>query len=395
MHLHRHPAPPWDGYTVKQSFFLFSFILYVLIFLFLCLTVEQDITTVFLATFPIILSIVLFSFVASLHPRRRMMVLATIVTPIFASLFFVTLIISHISARVNSMDSGNVLVWQLLSSFILLILSWLFVEHSTKSKIPELKKVNSEDSSPTAHSNHQIASQPPIFYNQIVQQYAQAARAHAQRATQLQSELASAQTALSTANLSNAKEHQYRQQITALEQKLNIEKMASQDAIARNSEYEKHIKNLQAIVDRLKDKLEVSDKNFTTRLRGIEDKAKAINFVIGRVYSDKNGGSARIREGLNIDRALYNAFSEMSADISAENKKKLISVLEAISKKLASLELAENKIFKISPRAKLTRDVHGKDTVLEVLAKNDTDPVLDYFVEAKEICSNMLAYLRK
>ena len=427
MHLHRQPAPPWDGYTVKQSYFLCAFVLYVLIFLFLSLAVEPDATTVFLATFPIILSVVLYSLVSSVHPRRRLMLLATLVTPIFSTLFFVALVMSRISVDVNAMDAASVIIWQLLTSFMLLIFSWLFVTHSSKNKYSELQKPH-EIPTPTnenamyrqtnmQHNNQNAAqreqilkalqypyaqsnsarnrNQSPIYYDQIVSQYAKAAREHAQYATQLQSELATAQATLSTTKLSAAKEDEYRSKIAALEQKLAHEKSVAQDATTRNSDYETHIKNLQSIVDRLKDKLDVSDKNFTTRLRGVEDKAKAINFVIGRVYSDKNGGNVQIREKLNIDRALYNAFSEMSSDVSVENKKKLITVLEAISKKLITLELPESELFRLPPRTKLVRSANMKDTILEVLAKNDTDPVLDYFVEAKEICSNMLQYLRK
>jgi hypothetical protein len=59
--------------------------------------------------------------------------------------------------------------------------------------------------------------------------------------------------------------------------------------------------------------LEVNEHNFSTSLRTIEDKCKAINSVIGRVYSDKKGGSKETRDKLSIARDLYNSFSEILA----------------------------------------------------------------------------------
>ena len=60
--------------------------------------------------------------------------------------------------------------------------------------------------------------------------------------------------------------------------------------------------------------LPIASKPMSVTIRGIEDKCKAINFVIGRVYSAKRGGSKEIREMIGIPKELYNEFSELVQD---------------------------------------------------------------------------------
>lgn len=421
MQVHKMVPPRWDGYTLSHTYYYIAYIAYLVIFVFLSAAIEPDALIVFLATFPILLSISMYSVLASLHPRRRLMLIATIFIPFFSSMFFVILYTSKVSSQVNMMDVSTVVVWQLIVSTVLLILSWLFVEHTSKSAHvaharaqhghphPAQQHINHLQHTHTQNNNisEEVAqvfaptnpsskfSSPNPYYQQMVAEYAHAAQAHANRAMQLEEELNTARVAMSASSNIKSKEAEYKSQINALESELKAEKSAATQSLEKNAAYEKHISQLKTVVDKLKDKLEVSETNFTSRLRGIEDKAKAINFVIGRVYGDRNGGNATIRSKLNIDRELYNAFSEMSGDVSPENKKKLIDVLLAIQQKIINLELPEKKLFSLPKRAKLIRDVNGNDTILVVLSKNDSDPVVDYYVEAKEICQNMLEYLRK
>jgi len=162
------------------------------------------------------------------------------------------------------------------------------------------------------------------------------------------------------------------------------------------SRYEKKAKNDGREINRLREMisdyshaLQTSRKEIHTHLRSIEDKCKAINFVIGRVYSDKKGGSADVREKLQIPRELYNNFTELlNAKTDAQNVK-LNKTLSKILIKLEQLEMTEADILPLKKgRIEIMRD--AEDTVLDVLAKNDKDPIFDYHSEAKAVCQNLL-----
>ncbi|GIU69454.1 MAG: hypothetical protein KatS3mg002_0690 [Candidatus Woesearchaeota archaeon] len=141
-------------------------------------------------------------------------------------------------------------------------------------------------------------------------------------------------------------------------------------------------------------KLVVSKENLNVTLRGIEDKCKAINFVIGRVYSDKRGASQEIRDKLKIDSEWYNTFSEIKSDIDSEaiNNSKIREVLNKILDKLLQLEQKESNVIEIKIG---TLPIYRKndDRIIDVLARNDKDPIMEYHAEAKEICEKTLKYL--
>lgn len=163
----------------------------------------------------------------------------------------------------------------------------------------------------------------------------------------------------------------------------------------QNQQYADHIRRLQEELHRAKQHT-VTDENLTRTLRSIEDKCKAINFVVGRVYSDKRGGSPEIREKLTIPREWYNAFSEITADYEKEDAAQLLDVLGKIYSRLLVLHQAEKDAFKPIKDAQLPvdREPKGEEMILSVLAKNDKDPVMDYYAEAKEICEQLITYLK-
>ena len=149
---------------------------------------------------------------------------------------------------------------------------------------------------------------------------------------------------------------------------------------------EAHAKLDRAKLEMQKTRELVIDKdNFNVSLRGIEDKCKAINFVIGRVYSDKRGASQEVRDKLKIYPEWYNAFSEITADFKEEEKSKLKHVLNSIEVKLLQLEQKENGVVNINI-GKLPIYRKLGDRVIDVLARNDKDPVVEYHAEAKEVC---------
>lgn len=153
--------------------------------------------------------------------------------------------------------------------------------------------------------------------------------------------------------------------------------------------YTKEIEQLKETINRMRK--ENTEKNFATSLQSIEDKCKAINFAIGRVYGAKKGGNFKLREKIIIKHDTYNLFSEIASDFKKEDEDKLNRVLKEILNSLLHLELTEKEIFSPIeiPKLSLVRDILGNDKVIDVLAKNDKDPVYVYHSEAKEICKNL------
>lgn len=155
------------------------------------------------------------------------------------------------------------------------------------------------------------------------------------------------------------------------------------------------IDTLKHTIKEYENKLKITKENFTANLRGVEDKCKAINFVIGRVYSGHKGGSNEIRGSIRIDKELYNSFSEITKEFKEEDSGKLLKLLEKLYGRLVQLESAEKDVIDLKGRVlNLVRNGDGKDKVIDVLAKNDKDPVKDYYSEAKEVCEKLIGYLK-
>ena len=160
----------------------------------------------------------------------------------------------------------------------------------------------------------------------------------------------------------------------------------------QRTQHELH--ELRKKVQEYEEKLNITEKNMRFNLRSIEDKCKALNFVVGRVYSDKKGGSKSIREKLRIHRDLYNLFTEITTNAEKEDLDKLHDVLEKILHTLKLMEKNESDVLKVK-KGKIPVERSPNDTVLQVLIRNDKDPVEDYHAQAKEICEKMIDFLDK
>jgi len=168
----------------------------------------------------------------------------------------------------------------------------------------------------------------------------------------------------------------------------DIERVQYEDELMLKDKWEKSVPKV--------DVKDITKDNFAVSLRGIEDKCKAINFVIGRVYSNKRGGSPEIRNILNIDKELYNSFSEITHNFKEEDASKLLDLLTKIKEKLQIYELPEKDIFRLNkPEIEIKRDSHGNSRILDVIAENDKDPIIEYIEETKEICKRIIEYLKK
>lgn len=192
----------------------------------------------------------------------------------------------------------------------------------------------------------------------------------------------------------------YEQTLRELEHKLDQQKKYTHAMSHKHhheqQQYRHQVQHLQDQLKELSGALAISRQSLTTTLRSIEDKCKALNFAVGRVYSDKKGGSPQLRELLLIKREYYNRFSEITADYSDEDAKTLLGVLHQLKEQLAVFAKKEADVFVVKPsEIVVQRKPDGQSIILDVLADNDTDPVREYFTEAADICTRLIEYLQR
>jgi hypothetical protein len=135
--------------------------------------------------------------------------------------------------------------------------------------------------------------------------------------------------------------------------------------------------------------------NIEEYIQAIEDKAKALNFAIGRVYRNSNGGSPRVRERIRIPREWYNDFTEASQE---ERTGMAKVVVRRIRDRLSLYVMRERDVFsaqEIESFKNVARDRSGNDTVLNVLKGNDSDPVEATYASAVSFCDKILKELEK
>lgn len=132
-------------------------------------------------------------------------------------------------------------------------------------------------------------------------------------------------------------------------------------------------------------------KDLQEYIHSIEDKSKALNFVIGRVYNQYHGGSKQMREKIQIDSELYNEFSLLGIGEGEIDKVKLKKLIEKIEMKLKLLDNTEKEVFGTDSNVlrNIIRDINGHDKVIDVLDHNDKDPVRSYYEGALEFCSKI------
>jgi hypothetical protein len=130
----------------------------------------------------------------------------------------------------------------------------------------------------------------------------------------------------------------------------------------------------------------------------IEDKCKALNFVMGRVYRASNGGTARLREKVKVPSEWYNEFNTIAPEEVKEQKDLAIDLLTRIEDRLSLLLKPERVVFDhddVKGLKHLARDPDGKDRIIDVLTVNDNDPVEDYFLGAMDFCKRIKVELQK
>ncbi len=130
------------------------------------------------------------------------------------------------------------------------------------------------------------------------------------------------------------------------------------------------------------------EKKIEHHVHSIEDKCKAINFVIGRVYRSSNGGTTSLRDDIRIGSELYNEFDRA---VKEGTKDQMRESLNKIGGRLFQLQKTEKEVFGERARhlKNLARDDSGHSRIVDVLAKNDNDPVMSYYADALEAYSEI------
>jgi hypothetical protein len=142
--------------------------------------------------------------------------------------------------------------------------------------------------------------------------------------------------------------------------------------------------------------IQLDDEGLKVFVSNIEDKSKAINAAIGRVYSVKHGGTESLRKKIKIDASDYNEFSELKNETLEKRRRLAIELLRKIKDKLDLLLKFEKEVFdksEINHLSIIERLSGGEEKVLDVLIKNDKDPVQSYYHGAVIFCDDALDIL--
>lgn len=133
------------------------------------------------------------------------------------------------------------------------------------------------------------------------------------------------------------------------------------------------------------------EKTIEEFIHSIEDKSKALNFVIGRVYNKYHGGTSEMREKLRVPSEWYNEFSLIGFGTNHIDYDKLKEIISKFELHLKNFEKTELELFKtkVTTLKNLIRDPAGTDIVLDVLDHNDKDPVRSYYEGAVNFCKQI------
>ncbi|MFW5865968.1 MAG: hypothetical protein ACOCU6_02640 [Nanoarchaeota archaeon] len=138
-------------------------------------------------------------------------------------------------------------------------------------------------------------------------------------------------------------------------------------------------------------------KSIEEYVNSIEDKSKAINFAIGRIYSKYHGGSKEMRQKLRIPPEWYNEFSSIGVKSDVVDYTELSEMLKNFERHFEIFEKTERQVFgsDVSRLRDLIRDPKGDDRIIDVIEYNDKDPVKAYYEGAKDFCKRLRAEIGK
>jgi len=110
-------------------------------------------------------------------------------------------------------------------------------------------------------------------------------------------------------------------------------------------------------------------------MQSIVANCKALNHVIGRVYTKRNGGSDVLRQRIRIPPEVYH---DIETNLKKKNIGRVKELLDYLQMKIDLFRHQEKAIFGSIKLKNLRRDEHGMNTIEQVLIHNDSDPVHTY-----------------
>lgn len=394
------------SYVRKRWAFEAGFILYGLVVFLLAFITNTSIAKFFFATLPILISLIALVVLIEYNLTEMGFLLSI---PLVLCLGFYGIWKTNVIEILQSVDGAAMTFIDLFATYIIyVIIFFLWGEERKKKKDVNLKKVMEEIKEIKVEDREKISeiNKEAEYYKSLAQEYLKDLSANQEEKEYYRNILENYYAYVEANKSEAAKLRKISEGYSESIQKYIRELVKQIKQINRDKDNvkgeqldkqrTKYMERLTMLNNRLKDAeqaLKVTRENFTVTLRSIEDKCKAINFVIGRVYSDKNGGNEKIRELLNIKSILYNAFSMMTSKFERKHAEHFKMVLSVLQRKLSLFYLPERTLFHVHANSKLKRNKDGNDTVIEVLSKNDSDPIKEYLAEAGEICTNLIKYM--
>ncbi len=124
----------------------------------------------------------------------------------------------------------------------------------------------------------------------------------------------------------------------------------------------------------------ITKKTLFTNIKSLIDKSKEINYAIGRVYSDKHGGSEEVRDFLHIPREEYHLLEKYYTGKKIDDD--LLLIIKAIHLEAAKLVKTEKDLFG-----------GRKVSVINFLQEKDKKYLKRYQKDIVEICVKIERYL--
>ncbi len=143
----------------------------------------------------------------------------------------------------------------------------------------------------------------------------------------------------------------------------------------------------------IKHTVEFKPEKIEEYINSIEDKAKALNFAIGRVYKTSNGGTAVMRERLKISSEWYNEFNLYKDEDLKTQLDNARILVRKIRDRLSLYVKEEQEVFtktELASIKNIVRNKDGKDKIIDILKTNDKDPIEHYYVAACDFCDRIL-----
>ncbi|MFT4261198.1 MAG: hypothetical protein ACMXX9_02075 [Candidatus Woesearchaeota archaeon] len=385
----------------KKAIAIIGIIFYVITFVMLALLTQSDPWPVFLGTLPVLI-FVLATIIATIQSQDHKMLLVLMTFLLPALFFFIWLM--EIVPDISRMDGQVIVVLQI---FLLIILTALILlieqTYRTKEKRKFLQTKKQEVATKRQLEDYvrqleklRAELEQSQEYKVQAEKYDEEMAFYTTKIYELEQEIANQRNVSEKLESYKDRINKYANRLDELENKLKESakyKSLAKKYADKNEEYSNKIHNLQDKLTKTQEELKVTKTTVSSTLRGVEDKCKAINFVIGRVYADKRGGSSEIRQKLHIPSELYNSFSRLRNDYEPEEIPQIIDLVRNIYNHLIQLELPEHNLIKTKKEhLPVLRDPDGKSKIIDVLENNDNDPVREYFLEAKEICNRLIVY---